>query len=268
MGWQIYGLIFMAGLVSAITTGVGTIPLFWARGVSDEWNVGLWGLSGGLMASASIFGLGYEMYRHPGDTWIGVAGLVCGAILVVVTHNVIDWLDFDADATDIAKGDLKTILSVLLVLLVHSFPEGIAVGVSFAHLESSTTTGVLGLSIPLLAVVMTVTIGIHNIPEGVAIGVPLADEESVGNARMFGAAALSSLPQPVGAVVAYYFLQLAQRFLEFGYGFAAGAMLYLVVQDIIPEGLEAGEDLANAKRYLVTGGVVGIVGFLPLVFFL
>jgi ZIP family zinc transporter len=268
MTWQIYGLIFTAGLVSALTTGVGTIPLFWARDVSDEWNVGLWGLAAGLMTSASIFGLGYKMYIHPGDTWIGIAGLVSGALLIVLTHTIIDWLDFDAGATDIAKSDLKTILSVLLVLTVHSFPEGIAVGVSFAELESSTTISVIGFSIPLLAVVMTVTIGIHNIPEGVAIGVPLADEGSVSNAQMFGAAALSSLPQPIGAVIAYYFLQLAQRFLEFGYGFAAGAMLYLVVQDIIPEGLEAGEQLENAKTYLATGAIVGFVGFLPLVFFL
>lgn len=105
-------------------------------------------------------------------------------------------------------------------------------------------------------------------PEGIAIGVPLADEEGISNVRMFGAAVLSSLPQPIGAIVAYYFLQLAKQFLEFGYGIAAGAMLYLVVQDIVPEGLEAGETLDHEKVYLSAGGAVGFLGFLPLVVFL
>ncbi|QDX40700.1 ZIP family metal transporter [Salarchaeum sp. JOR-1] len=268
MGWRIYALIFVAGLITAVGTGIGTIPLFWADDVNDRLDVGLWGLAGGLMASASIFGLGYEMYRHPGDTWIGLVGVLGGVLLVVLAHNVIERLDFDYDAHDIAEGDLQTVVSVFLVLLVHSFPEGLAIGVAFAHLPTSNTLAFWGFTIPLLAVVMTVTIAIHNMPEGVAIGVPLTGEEGVGNARMFGAAVFSSLPQPIGAVVAYYFLQFAQQFLEFGYGFAAGAMLYLVVQDIIPEGLEAGESLERPKRVLAAGGILGFLGFAPLVFFL
>lgn len=265
MGLAIYAFIFGAGLLTAIGTGIGTIPLFWADDISDRLDVGLWGLAGGLMASASIFGLGYEMYRHPGDTWIGVGGLLGGVVLVVVTHTVVEQLDVDYDSTDIAAGNLTTVVSVFLVLLVHSFPEGVAIGVAFAHLSTSTTVQVLGFAIPVLAVIMTATISIHNMPEGVAIGVPLAQEDSVSNGRMFAAAVFSSLPQPIGAVVAYAFLQFAQEFLEFGYGFAAGAMLYLVVQDIIPEGLDAGDELEAPIRYLATGAVVGFLGFLPLV---
>lgn len=264
----IYIAIFVAGFITALGTGVGTIPLFWADNISDRLNVNLWGLAGGLMASASIFGLGYEMYRHPGDLWIGLAGVVGGVLLVVVAHGVIDRLDFDYDARDIAEGDFRTVASVFLILLVHSFPEGLAIGVAFAHLQSTNTLHLLGFAIPVLAVIMTVTIAIHNMPEGVAIGVPLTGDDSVGNARMFGAAVFSSLPQPIGAVVAYAFLQLAEKFLEFGYGFAAGAMLYLVVQDIIPEGLEAGQDLQHPKRMLATGFLAGFVGFVPLVFIL
>ncbi|MFB6112476.1 MAG: ZIP family metal transporter [Halodesulfurarchaeum sp.] len=263
-----YLIIFVAGTITAIGTGIGTIPLFFLGDISDRLDVGLWGLAGGLMASASIFGLGYEMYKHPGDRWIGIAGLLGGVLLVVTTHRIIERMDVDADSRDIATGDLGTVLSVFLVLLVHSFPEGLAIGVAFARLETSTTIQVLGTPVPLLGIVMTITIAIHNMPEGVAIGVPLTDEEQVGNRRMFGVAVFSSLPQPVGAVLAYSFLQVAQQFLEFGYGFAAGAMLYLVVQDIIPEGLESGEPIDHPIPYLAGGSVVGFVGFIPLVFVL
>lgn len=268
MGWRIYAAIFVAGFFTAIGTGVGTVPLFWVDDISDRLDVGLWGLAGGLMASASIFGLAYEMYRHPGDLWVGLAGVGSGILLVVVAHGAIDRLDFDFDARDIAAGNLRTVASVFLVLLVHSFPEGLAIGVAFAHLQSTNTLHLLGFAIPMLAVIMTVTIAVHNVPEGVAIGVPLAGDNAIGNTRMFGAAVFSSLPQPIGAVVAYAFLQLAEQFLEFGYGFAAGAMLYLVVQDIVPEGLEAGEDLEHPKRVFATGFLVGFVGFVPLVFVL
>lgn len=198
MGWRSYVLIFMAGLITAVGTGIGTIPLFWINNISDRLDVCRWGLAGGLMASASVFGFGYEMYRHPGDTGIGLAGIVGGVLLVVTAHGVIERLDFGFDARDIAEGDLRTVLPVFLVLLVHSFPEGLAVGVAFAHLHSSTTLHLLGFTVPLLAVVTTVTIGVHNIPEGVAIAVPVANRDNVGNARMFGAAVFSSLPQPVG----------------------------------------------------------------------
>lgn len=105
----------------------------------------------------------------------------------------------------------------------------------------------------------------HSLPEGIAIGVPLAEEEDIGEGQMFGVAVFSSLPQPIGAVVAYAVPQLA---LEVGYGFAVGAMLYLVVQDVILEGLEAGEDLENATADPGTGAVLGVLGFVPLVVFL
>jgi len=262
-----YLLVFVAGLIAAFGTALGTVPLFFLEDISDWLDVSLWGFAGGLMASASVFGLLFEAYRkHATFLQVG-AGVVAGVLLVVVAHHIIEGIEYRPK--DIAEGDFQTILTVFMVLLVHSFPEGIAIGVSFAGLDTATGIHLGGFTVPIIAIIMTLTLAFHNMPEGVAVGVPLNHEESVGNGRMFGAAFFTSVPQPIGAVIAFYFIQLAEAFLGFGYGFAAGAMVYLVVDDIIPEGLEAGEDLPNrGLHYLGSGFAIGVAIMVPLLFIL
>jgi len=80
-------------------------------------------------------------------------------------------------------------------------------------------------------------------------------------------AIFSSLPQPIGAVIAFYFVRLARQFLPFGFGLAAGAMIYLVLTEFIPEAIEIGEDLpGRGHRELVGGIVTGLLVMLPLAF--
>jgi len=268
MGWANYGLVLGAGVVAAIGTGVGTVPLFWLRDVSDRVNVGLWGLAGGLMASASVFGLLAEAFKKHSSIWVVAAGFVCGVLLVVGAHYVVEAFGGEAEPEDIAKADFQTFLNILTVLFVHSFPEGIAIGVSFAELNRNSGLHWFGFTIPVIAVVITGALAIHNMPEGLAVGIPLRKNERVSRSYMFGAAVLTSVPQPIAAVIAYYFVRIAIQFLGFGYGFAAGAMLYLVVDDIVPEGLEEGEDLPNGGyRPMAAGLTIGVIGMLPLLLY-
>ena len=126
--------------------------------------------------------------------------------------------------------------------------------------------GMLGLTVPVLAIMMTVAISIHNIPEGLAISIPLR-AMGVGRWRMVGAAVFSSLPQPIGAVIAFAFVRSAREFLPFGFGFAAGAMVFLVLTEFIPEALEAGEGLDSNGYPELTAGLVGGYGVMvPLLF--
>jgi ZIP family zinc transporter len=113
---------------------------------------------------------------------------------------------------------------------------------------------------------MTVAISIHNIPEGLAISIPLR-AMGVSEWRMVWWAVFSSLPQPIGAVIAFYFVRLAREFLPFGFGFAAGAMIYLVLTEFIPEALELGKGLpGGGKRELLGGLAAGFAVMVPLAF--
>ncbi|WP_380675196.1 ZIP family metal transporter [Salinigranum sp. GCM10025319] len=270
--------VFVAGFITALATGLGAIPFFFVDDVGDRWNVALWGLASGIMVSASVFGLVLEAFgSYVSLSLSGLAveaiprrlvgllavGLLTGVALVVVAHRVID--DYEVSPKRYEAADVKKLLLILGILTVHSFPEGVAVGVAFADLGFSGPT-LFGFVVPVLGIFMTVAISIHNVPEGLAISIPLR-AMGVSEWRMVWWAVFSSLPQPIGAVIAFYFVRLAREFLPFGFGFAAGAMIYLVLTEFIPEALELGEGLpGGGKPELVAGLVSGFALMVPLAF--
>nr|WP_225871831.1 ZIP family metal transporter [Halosegnis rubeus] len=235
---------FVAGLVTAVATGLGALPFFLVGEVSRRLNVALWGVASGIMLTASALGLVPEGLAH-GEVTTVVVGLLVGVALVALAHRLLD--DHEFDPGEYETADVRQLALILGVLTVHSFPEGIAIGVSFAALNLDA--GV----VPPLAVAMTVAISVHNIPEGVAISIPLR-EMGVSPWRMVGWSIFSSLPQPLGAVLAFAFVRVAAPLLPVGFGFAAGAMVALVVVEFVPEALETGKPLARNGYDVFAGG--------------
>ena len=255
--------VFVAGLITALATGIGALPFFFFDSISDRRNVVLWGISSGIMLSASLFGLIQEGLAEGSVVEIGV-GMAAGVVLVVVAHDLL--LDADLDPKQYEEADFTKLVLILGILTVHSFPEGIAVGVSFADLGLEGGTQILGFTVPILAIFMTVAISIHNVPEGTAISIPLKSM-GVPEWKMVWWAVFSSLPQPIGAVIAFSFVRIAREFLPYGFGFAAGAMIYLVLSEFIPEALDLGRGLPRGgKPELAAGIAVGVVVMLPLAF--
>ena len=163
-------LVFVAGFVTALATGLGALPFFFFDAVTNRQNIVLWGFSSGIMVTASLFGLIEEGLADGTLSQVAV-GMGVGVVLVVVAHDLL--IDAEIDPREYEEADFKKLVLILGILTVHSFPEGIAVGVSFADLGLAGGTQFLGFTIPLLAVFMTVAISIHNIPEGTAISIPL-----------------------------------------------------------------------------------------------
>ncbi|SIR76848.1 ZIP family metal transporter [Natronorubrum thiooxidans] len=256
-------LVFVAGFITALATGIGALPFFFFDSISDRRSVMLWGLSSGIMVSASVFGLIEEGLAEGTMGQIAV-GMAAGVLLVVIAHDVL--MDADIDPREYEEADFKKLVLILGILTVHSFPEGIAVGVSFADLGLEGGVAFLGFTVPLLAVFMTIAISIHNIPEGTAISIPLKSM-GVSKWKMVWWAVFSSLPQPLGAVIAFAFVSVAREFLPYGFGFAAGAMIYLVLTEFIPEALDLGKGLPNGGKPELAGGIVlGVAIMVPLAF--
>jgi len=255
------GFVFIAGLLTALATGLGALPFFVFETISDRRNIVLWGLASGIMISASVFGL-IEEGLVEGTGLEIAAGMAVGVLLVIVAHEIL--VDAEIDPHQYEEADFKKLVLILGILTVHSFPEGVAVGVSFADLGLEGGTQLLGFTVPLLAVFMTVAISIHNIPEGTAISIPLKSMD-VPNWKLVWWAVFSSLPQPIGAVIAFAFVRTAREFLPFGFGFAAGAMIYLVLTEFIPEALDLGENVPHGGRPELVGGILfGVLLMLPL----
>jgi ZIP family zinc transporter len=264
-------LVTAAGLVTALATGLGAVPFVLFEEISDRWNVALWGVASGIMVAASLFGLVREGVASVDGGARAAAlavgpGVLAGVALVVLAHRVVDGADLDP--REYEDADFRRLVLILGVLTVHSFPEGVAVGVSFADLDLAGSEGLAlaGVTVPVLAVFVTLAISVHNVPEGVAVSIPLR-AMGVPERRMVWWAVFSSLPQPVGAALAYAFVRVAREFLPFGFGFASGAMVYLVLREFLPEALAAGADLpGGGRRELAAGVAAGVLAMVPLAF--
>jgi len=213
--------VFLAALVTALTTGLGAIPLAFAKKVDDRWLAIGAAVAAGLMlaASHSLISEGNAI-----GAWRSLLGIAIGLALVVLAAR---WMDQHEtpDVSDLKGADAQKALMIIGVMTIHSFAEGVGVGVSFGGGED-------------LGVFITAAIAIHNIPEGLAIALVLVPR-GVPVWQAAGWAVFSSLPQPLMAIPAYLFVSAFEPFLPIGLGLAAGAMIWMVFAEMLPDANES-----------------------------
>lgn len=208
-------------MVTALATGLGAIPFAFVRRLSPRLVSSANAIAAGLMLGAS-FGLVAEGTVYGSAQT--AAGGVLGVLFILFTQRLLSShpLEFGS-----AKGpEARQIILMVVVMTVHSFSEGVAVGVAFGG----------GMA---LATVITVAIAVHNIPEGLAITAVMRPR-GVSLLRCAGWSVFSSLPQPLMAVPAYLFVEAVAPALPWGLGFAAGAMVFMVLVELLPEAYDQG----------------------------
>ena len=193
------------------------------------------------MGVASIVGLLLPALDE-GSASDAVWGTALGIAFLLVSRAVID-APRSAGATDALTAERRTALLVFLVLLVHSLPEGFAIGTAYA----SETAG--------LSLFVILAIGAQNVPEGTSVAIPLA-AAGYGRSRQFWAAVGTSAPQPVGAVVAFLLVEQIEGLLPISFAFAAGAMLALVAFELAPSAFGSGRVRSALAGTLVGAGVM------------
>jgi len=238
--WQ---LVFLYALATAIATGLGALPFLFVKSVSDRFVAYSNAVAAGLMLGAS-FGLVREGTVHGRLETLG--GALLGVVFILITQKLLG----DHDEEELVFGavtgeDARRMLLMMIVMTVHSFSEGVAVGVSFGG----------GMT---LATVITVAIAVHNIPEGVAITAVLRPR-GVSVPRCVGWSIFSSLPQPLMAVPAFLFVEAFRPALPWGLGFAAGAMIFMVLVELLPEAFEEGPRTGVAT--VATLSIIGMTLF-------
>ena len=176
------------------------------------------------MTVASIVGLLKPGFDE-GSALAVVAGFAVGVVFLLVARTRVNRSEIEIGGRT-GPGARLSVL-VFLVLFVHSFPEGFSIGTAYA-------SDVSGLSLFVI-----LAIGLQNVPEGTSVAVPM-DEAGYSHRQQFWAAVLTSVPQPVGAVIAYLLVRTFEDLLAVSFGFAAGAMLSLVASDLAPRALRGG----------------------------
>jgi zinc transporter, ZIP family len=215
-------VLVLAACATMLATGLGAIPVFLLGGRARTLTPFLLGFAAGVMGVASIAGLLIPASEE-GSTGEVVAGLAAGIAFLLLARRL---FGHDTGFMGRTGPGARTSALVFLVLFVHSLPEGLAVGTAFASDRA-------GLSLFVI-----LAIAIQNIPEGTSVAIPMA-EAGFGRGRQFWAAVATSAPQPVGAVIAYLAVEEVTGLLPLSFAFAAGAMLALIVVEMLPQAYSA-----------------------------
>ncbi|WP_390896847.1 ZIP family metal transporter [Rubinisphaera margarita] len=237
----------IAGLGTWMLTALGASCVFFTRSVNRKLLDSMLGFSGGVMLAASYWSLlapAIEISEQgPLPSWFPPAvGFLLGGGGIWAFDKLLPHLHLGKSIED-AEGPRTTWRrAVLLVtaITLHNIPEGLAVGVAFAGalsgLEASSTAAAIALSIG---------IAIQNFPEGIAVAMPLR-AEGMSRGKSFWYGQLSALVEPVAAVIGATAVVFAAPILPYALSFAAGAMVFVVVEELIPEAHDGGHiDLAT-----------------------
>mmetsp|Transcript_37883 Transcript_37883/g.67899 ORF Transcript_37883/g.67899 Transcript_37883/m.67899 type:complete len:710 (-) Transcript_37883:69-2198(-) len=234
--------VFAYGWLTCITTGLGALPFFFIEADSvTETSLALANtVASGMMLAASA-GMLQEAHEHCGrGDWQLFAGLMAGGLFIKVSQRMLGDDEEPIEALHgalVEKRHLRKAMLIFTVMFCHSAAEGIAVGVAFDRQLDAQ----FGLYISLL-------LAVHNMPEGMAVALVLVPR-GVSSSLATVIATLTSVPQPLLAIAAFLFVDAFQCLLPVGLSFAAGAMVYVSLHELL---LEAAEQLGRVRTLLVT----------------
>ncbi|MDA2920714.1 ZIP family metal transporter [Desulfobacterota bacterium AH_259_B03_O07] len=240
-------------------TALGAAVVFMAKDVSRKMLDGMLGFSGGVMIAASFWSLlapAIEMSEGKAiPNWFPAAiGFLAGVMFLWGVDKILPHLHlglYIQEAEGIKTRWQRSILLVLAITL-HNIPEGLAVGVAFGAIATGFPSATLSA-----AIVLTIGIGIQNFPEGLAVSMPLR-REGMSRLISFWYGQLSATVEPIAAVIGAGAVVLVQPILPYALSFAAGAMIFVVIEELVPES-QSGSNTDLATMGAMIGFVVMMV---------
>ncbi len=252
-----------AGLFTWILTAIGASLVFFARSISRTFLDVMLGFAAGVMIAASVWSLlipAIELTEGSGrPAWFpATVGFLLGGVFLRVSDYFVPHLHLGLPREDAEGVETSWRRSTLLVIAItmHNIPEGLAVGVAFGAAaqvingaDSAASTG--------SAVALAIGIGLQNFPEGIAVAMPLRGD-NVSRAKSFFFGQLSAIVEPAFAVIGAVAILAVSPVLPYALAFAAGAMIYVVVEELIPES-QGNDDTDPATLGTMVGFVVMMI---------
>ncbi len=223
---------FLASIFAGLATGVGALPILFFKKISSTLLNSMLGMAAGVMLAATSFALiipgidfGNTLWPDQG-VWIVAAGMMIGAYFLHFSDQRLPHLHF-SEIEDGHQDTLQKVSLFIIAITIHNFPEGMSVGVSFGNGDIKN------------GMVLATAIGIQNIPEGLAVALPLVGL-GYNKWKAIGIATLTGLVEPIGGLLGVTMVSVFSSMLPIAMGFAAGAMLFVISEEIIPETHAAG----------------------------
>lgn len=252
-------LAFIATIGTWATTAAGAAFVFFFKKINQHVLNLMLGFASGVMIAASFWSLlapAIEMAETDSQIpafLVASIGFLAGAGFLYIADKLIPHIHLDSKEGDEAEGipsHLRRSVLLVLAITLHNFPEGLAVGVAFGAAASGAST----ISI-MAATAVAIGIGIQNLPEGAAVSIPLR-REGLSRTKSFMYGQASGAVEPVAGVLGAALVTTMQPILPYALSFAAGAMIYVVVEELIPESQTGGD---HEGTHLSTFGAV--IGF-------
>ena len=234
----------LASLFTFTLTSMGAGIVFFFKKINKTFMDCMLALSGGIMLAATFWSLlepsiNLSNTLYLNSVFITLLGILAGSILLYLSDTIY---------SKYSKNSKKGIFMLIFSITIHNIPEGLAIGVAFGSLKYNIPGSTL-----LGAISLAIGIGIQNFPEGSAISLPLR-RSGYSRFKSFLIGSLSGIVEPIAAVIGTILVLKIRYILPFFLSFAAGAMLYVVIKEIIPESQE------NSNKGLIT--LFTIIGFI------
>jgi zinc transporter, ZIP family len=237
---------FIASILVGLATGLGALPVLIFKNISNNLFSSLLGAAAGVMLAATAFsllvpGIDFGNALWPGrGIYVVSAGMLLGAFFLHYADHQLPHPHFDA-VVDPQTNSFRKIWLFVIAITIHNFPEGMSVGVSFGSGEIKN------------GLVLGIAVAMQNIPEGLAVALPLVGL-GYNRWRAVGIALATGMVEPVGGLLGVTMVTLFQPILPIAMGFAAGAMLFVISEEIIPETHAKGR-----SRYATYALMVGFI---------
>ena len=240
MNAEIIWLGVASSLLAGLATGAGALPVLFIKQISDRVLDVMLGFSAGVMLAATSFSLIVPAIDL-GGPYVAVFGLVLGALVLHLVDRFIPHFHPIMGAEG-PPSNLSKVWLFVIAITIHNFPEGLAVGVSFGSGDAAA------------GLVIALAIGLQNMPEGLAVALPLR-REKYSRKKALGYATFTGLVEPIGGLLGVALVSVFEPILPWGLAFAAGAMLFVVSDEMIPESHRKGF-AREATFGLIAGFVV------------
>lgn len=221
--------------ISAMATVLGAVPLLFVKTLSEKWKDILIAFTAGIMVSASTFGLMPQSLQEGGIIPLTI-GLLLGIITLDLIEKNIPHIDVE-NQSKIRSFDSKSLL-VIVALFIHNIPEGLSTGFSYASQN-------VGLG-PMVAI----SIGAQNMPEGLILAVFLINSR-VDKFKAFMIVFLTGMMELISAVIGYFTASYIASLISYGLAFAAGAMMFIVYKELIPESHGHGYERPSTYSFII-----------------
>lgn len=257
----IWLLALLGGLFTWFVTLLGAALVFFFKTINNKMYALILGFASGIMVAASIWSLIIPALEYAEELgylpWLVAAvGIFLGVLFLFLFDKILPHVHFGENQPEGIKTSWSRTRLLIFSITLHNIPEGLAVGVAVGAVGAVIKVGGDATAAMVAALAVIIGIAIQDFPEGAAVSIPLR-QEGLSRRRAFNFGQLSAIVEPVFAVIGALLVSFTEKILPFALAFSAGAMIFVVVEELVPEARQRSS--VSGAHYSTWGFTIGFI---------